>query len=197
MSIPSTITFDSLAQSNMPAEHKSAIRRWYDSASGPGGGSPLALAKLHMKAAGEGLRAGGESLLVGGALGALHAKLPTGLDMKPSASSTKGVPVDAVVGVLGLVGGTFAAQEEYGKDLANAGAAALAVFAFRKTNDLVVKMSQQKGTQTALTASQQAGLISKFGAEGGGWAPGSRSWGTSMISGDAGVDPIVAAGARL
>lgn len=192
MSIPSTITFDSLAKSNMPSEQKSALQRWYDSSKGPGGGNPLALAKLHVKAAGEGLRAGGESILVGGILGAVHAKLPGGLDVKPSATSTRAVPVDAVAGVLGLLAGTFMAQEECGKDLANAGAACLAVFSFRKSNDLVVKMTQAKGTQVALTVSQQAGLISKIGSEGGG-----PRWGNTMIHGDIGTDPIVSAGARL
>ncbi len=179
MSLPSTISFET-ATAAMPAQQKSALRRMVErSMEGYGaGGSKVALAKLHLKAAGEGLRAGGESLLVGGGLGALHAHLPGGLDFKK-------VPIDAVAGALGLLAGTFAAQEEIGKDLANAGAAALAVFAFRKTNDLVTDMQVKRSGVTpggGAVANVAGKTISKFGGEGG-WANGSAS--------DIGEDPIV------
>lgn len=133
--IPAGITFQSLAQSGMPAQQQSSVVKWYNKTLAAGGNteqSKLALAKLHVKAAGEGLRAGGESLLVGGILGAVHAQLPGGLDFKK-------VPIDAVAGVLGIAAGAVGAQMEVGKDLQNAGAAALAVFAFRKSNDLIVE----------------------------------------------------------
>lgn len=133
--IPAGITFQSLANSGMPPAQKSAVMKWYDRTLAAGGNteqSKLALAKLHVKAAGEGLRSGGESLLVGGILGAVHAQLPGGLDFKK-------IPIDAVAGVLGIAAGAVGAQMEVGKDLQNAGSAALAVFAFRKTNDLIVE----------------------------------------------------------
>lgn len=200
MSVPSTITFDSLASSNMPPAAKSSIRRWYESSQGPGGGNPIALAKLHAKSAGEGLRAGGESLLIGGALGAFHAKSATGLDVKK-------VPIDAVVGAMGLVAGTMLAQEEVGKDLQNAGAAALAVYAFRKTNDLVVgAMIKAAGLTPGGGATIPAGMktITKIDATGAAIHGDGRSWGTGFGAGhsgpgssDMGEDPIVRAARAL
>ena len=191
--VPSTITFDSLANSGMPPAQKSAIRRWYESSQGPGGGSKLALAKLHAKSAGEGLRAGGESLLVGGLLGAIHAKNATGLDVRK-------VPVDAVGGVLGLVAGTLLAQEEVGKDLQNAGSAALAVYAFRKTNDLVVEaMIKATGITPGGGAALPANLktITKIDSTGaalhGDFGAGYSGPGSS----DMGEDPIVRAARAL
>jgi hypothetical protein len=80
---------------------------------------------------------------VGGILGAIHAKRAAGLDFpigKPDATGrSQTLPADAIAGVVGLIAGTMMAQEEVGKDLQNAGAAALTVYAFRKTNDLVVE----------------------------------------------------------
>jgi hypothetical protein len=161
----------------MPAEHKSAIRKWYDSQIASGD-NKVALAKLHVKAAGEGLRAGGEALLVGGALGAMHAYLPGGLDYKR-------VPMDATVGMIFLASGTLGAQHEAGKDLANAGATCLGIFAFRKTNDLIVEM-RKSGTKIGKAS---------FGFE---REPGT-SWGhtsgPSTIDED--EDPIIAAARAL
>src|SRR3990172_9167545 len=128
--LPTSLTFKELSESGMPAAQKSAIRRWYESVSG--GSSAMARAKLHAAAAGQGIRQGGEALLVGGLLGAAHVELKTGLDVRK-------VPVDAVVGVLGLLGGAAMAHEEFGVDLRNAGAAGLAVFSFRKTHDLLAE----------------------------------------------------------
>jgi hypothetical protein len=100
----------------------------------------MARAKLHAAAAGQGLRQGGESLLVGGLLGAASVELKTGLDVKK-------VPIDAVVGVLGLVGGAAMAHEEFGVDLRNAGASALSVFSYRKTQAfLAAKKTAAGGT---------------------------------------------------
>ncbi len=131
--VPAGLTFQSMAQSGLPAKEQGAIRRWFERVKdGNTEQSKMALAKLHVKAAGEGLRSGGEALLVGGALGAIHAQLPGGLDYKK-------VPVDAVAGAVLLAAGAVGAQMEVGKDLQNAGAAALAVFAFRKSNDLIVE----------------------------------------------------------
>lgn len=191
MSVPSTITFDSLANSNMPPAQKSAIRRWYDSSMGPGGGNKVALAKLHVKAAGEAIRAGGESLLVGGALGALHQKSATGLDIKK-------VPVDAAAGAVLLLAGVLGAQEEVGKDLANAGAACMAVFAFRKTHDLLAEAAlKSSGFTPGGGAAQPFGTttIGKVNAAGVAIHGERRPWGS--FAGDFGSEPLVQAARGL
>lgn len=160
MSVPSHATFAELAKSGMPAETRSAIRRWWDSPSGPGGENKYALAKLHVQAAGNGIRAGGESLLVGGALGIAHSMLPGGLDFKKA-------PLDALAGGMFILGSVFGAQEEVGKDLGNAGAACLAVFGFRKMHDV-----------TASFKDRRAGITS------GGGAAGSQRIGKASFSGE-------------
>lgn len=160
--IPSNLTVKELEDSGAPGV--SSIKRWYDSARG--GSSAMARAKLHASAAGQGLRQGGESLLVGGLLGAASVQLKTGLDVKK-------VPIDAAVGVIGLIGGAAMAHEEFGVDLRNAGAAGLSVFAYRKT---------------------QAFLAEK--AKAAGKTPGFEVHGDDegFVNGDAGAeDPIVAA----
>lgn len=119
----------SVHSSNMPAHHKSAIRRFWEQAKG--GGAMLSKGKAHLRAGGEVLlRQGGESLLVGAALGAAHVELPNGLDYKFKNFT---IPVDGVVGAVGLIGGVLLADESSGKDLANAGASGATIFAFRET----------------------------------------------------------------
>jgi hypothetical protein len=182
------ITYDNLAKAGLPAQTKTSIRQFYEQHLA-NGRDPIALAKLHANAAGQGLRAGGEAILVGGVLGAAHAHLRGGLDVKK-------VPIDAVAGVLGIVAGTFAAQEEVGKDLANAGAACLAVFSFRKTQDLVAEIKlKQSGITPGGGATTNQIKISKaqFGAEheSYGWASGSE------VAGDFGEDPVVTAARGL
>lgn len=159
--IPSNLTIKELEESGAPGV--SAIKRWFDSAKGAS--NAVARAKLHAAAAGNGLRQGGESLLMGGLLGAASVHLKTGLDVKK-------VPLDGAVGVLGLVGGAALAHEEFGKDLANAGAAGLTVFAYRKT---------------------QAFLAEK--ARAAGKTPGFEVHGDdeAFVNGEIGEDPIVAA----
>jgi hypothetical protein len=159
--LPGSLTVHELSESGMPEAQKSAIRRWYENAKG--GSSAMARAKLHAAAAGEGLRQGGESLLVGGMLGAAHVQLKTGLDVKK-------VPIDAVVGVLGLLGGAAMAHEQYGSDLRNAGAAGLAVFSFRKTYALLAEKKKKAGgtpggTFTGEDFNDQGNFNSDIGAE--------------------------------
>ena len=153
--VPSNLTVKELEDSGAPG--MSAIRRWYESAKG--GASAMARAKQHAAAAGQGLRQGGESLLVGGALGALHAA--KGLDIKK-------VPIDAVVGVVGLIGGAAMAHEEFGVDLRNAGATGLGIFAFRKTFALMAKKRREAGKTVAGTfEGDDEGFVphGDFGAE--------------------------------
>jgi hypothetical protein len=151
----------------------------------------LSPTRKQINAAGQGLRAGGESLLVGGALGAAHAHLKGGLDFK-------GVPIDAVAGIAGLIGGTLGADEEIGRDLANAGAAALAVFAFRKVHDLTaeVKLKQSGATAGGGAATGQIRISkAQFGAEGRSGILGrGRANANASFNGE---DPIVAAARGL
>ena len=146
MSLPGTMTI-SEAEAVTPPAQRSAIRRIFERIN-PSGASAESRSKLMAEAAGHSLRAGGESLLVGGLLGVAHAQLKTGLDIKK-------VPVDAVVGVVGLLGGIgLAGQKDgLGSDLRNSGTAALAVFSFRKTHDLIAAKMREKGK----TPGSQAG----------------------------------------
>ncbi len=198
-SIPAGITFSSLEKSGAPRSEVSALKRWYDRTLANGGNtqeSKIALAKLHVKAAGEGVRAGGEALLVGGTLGAIHQRLPGGLDLKVGAGANiQQIPLDAVVGVLGLVGGAVGAQMDVGKDLQNVGSTALGIFAFRKTHDL---MAVAAFKAAAATGQQKTPLPVTIGhpviaGEGGGrslWARGSAH---PRGQSDMGEDPIATA----
>jgi len=145
-------TLAAVHSSNLSYGQKSAIRRMYERLSGSGG---LARAKSHVAATGHAVRQGGESLIVGGALGALHQQ--QGLDMNIKGKVT--VPVDGVVGAVGLIGGVAMAHEEFGADLRNMGAAAAAVFAFRKTAEFVARKKGQP-----VRAAGESGY--EFGAEG-------------------------------
>ena len=161
-STPSNLTIKELEESGAPGV--AGIKRWFEAARG--GSNAIARAKLHAAAAGKGLRQGGESLLVGGILGVASVQLKTGLDMKK-------VPLDAAVGVLGLIGGAAMAHEEFGADLGNAGSAALTVFAFRKTQQYMADKARAAGK-----------------------TPGFEVHGDDdegFVHGDSGEDPIVAA----
>jgi hypothetical protein len=84
--------------------------------------------KSHIESAGTTIRQGGESLLVGGALGAIHGTV--GLDQK-------GVPLDGVAAAVAL-GAAIAFPNHPNVDEArNAGAVALGILGFRKTDELV------------------------------------------------------------
>lgn len=135
--LPPSMTIHELSESGAPAGQISAIQRWYESVKG--GSSAMARAKLHAAAAGEGLRQGGESLLVGAMLGAMDTELKNGLDIKGK------VPADAVVGVAGLLAGAAMAHTPYGVDLRNAGGAGLAIFGYRKTRQLLSEKKRQSG----------------------------------------------------
>lgn len=142
---------------NSGAPGVASIKRWLESAKGS---SPMARAKLHAAAAGQGLRQGGESLIVGGLLGAASVELATGLDVKK-------VPIDAAIGALGIVGGAALAHEEFGTDLRNAGAAALAIFSFRKTQTFLAEKKRAKGQKPGFEVhGDDEGFVhGDFGAE--------------------------------
>lgn len=129
-------------QSNIPSRQKSLIRRYYESALGHGGAG-LSRVKKHVTGGAQALRQGGESVVIGAALGALHVELPTGLDAH--VGNSPAIPVDGVLAVAGLGAAVLMAHENVSDDLRNAGAAAATVFAFRKTHDFLAARAASKG----------------------------------------------------
>lgn len=156
--VPSHLTFSSLAQSNMPPAQKTAIRRWYESTmAGNGHQAVLARAKLHAQAGIENVRAGGEALIVGGALGAVAAT--HGLDYQ------KKVPIDAAVGITALAASAVMAHTPFAGDARNAGITALGIFAFRKTYGAVAELQKKNGKPVVAFAGDDDEGGSDFGAE--------------------------------
>lgn len=197
--VPSQMTFSSMEKAGAPRAEVNRLKAWADRALNRDSGeaSAIAKAKLHVQAAGEALRGGGEALLVGGTLGAIHAKLPGGLDMKiGTGANIHQIPIDGAIGAMGLIMGVFGAQMEVGKDLQNAGAAATAIFAFRKTNDLIVTAQRKASGVTpgggAALPGQLVGHPVIAGENGGrrfGWAKGS----SPARGADMGEDPVATA----
>lgn len=126
--------------SHATSGHKSALRRMYESTLSGKHAGAIARAKGHAIEGALALRQGGESAVVGGALGAVQAMnfANGGLDVKK-------VPVDAVLGLGALAAGVYMAHDNVATDLRNAGAAAIAVFSFRKSAELVAKAKAQAG----------------------------------------------------
>ena len=106
--------------------------------------------------------------LVGAALGAVHAELVNGLDFHK-------VPIDAAVGVVGLILGIANAGGDLSHEFTNAGTAGLTVFAFRKTNAF---LAAKKGD------------MSKRGVK-------ARIRGDFEGDEDIGVDPVIEAASKL
>lgn len=163
---------------------QSPMVRWYNQLSNQQS-ERVALAKVHAVAAGENIRAGGESLMAGAALALVHTTLAQGLDFKK-------VPLDAAFGTAALIAGVFGAADEFGKDISNVGATCLGVWSFRSVHDFNLK---RKGTT--------AGLIGKasFAGENDGWAAGSRpirrnNQAPATYAGET-VDPVVSAARDL
>lgn len=113
----------------------SNLRKWLDNI----GGGPLMRAKPHVTEGGHALRAAGESAVVGAALGYAAAAMPNGLDVQIPTKLTGGkivnAPIDAVVGVVGMIGAVAMANEGIASDLRNAGATGISIFAYRKTQE--------------------------------------------------------------
>jgi putative hemolysin len=157
--IPSHITFDSLAKSNMPAAQKSAIRRWYENnIAADGAQGAIARAKMHASVAVENVRAGGEALIVGGGLGALAAT--HGLDYK---AGTASVPIDASLGIAALATSAAMAHTPFAGDARNAGITALGVFAFRKTYGVIAELQKKNGKTPVAFAGED--VDADFGGE--------------------------------
>lgn len=133
--VPSQLSFSEIEKS-APSGTVSAIKRWYQSVQSAGGVAQRA--KIHAAAAGNTVRQTGESVVIGAALGAFSSRFG-GLDYDVQGDGKMMVPVDAAAGALALLGGVALAHEEYGKDLTNTGAAAMAIFAYRKTEQYLAK----------------------------------------------------------
>lgn len=145
---------------------KSSIRRWYESI--VPGSAHMQRAKHHLTVAGEAVRGGGEGLVVGAVLGAAHASLPTGLDIKLPIGEGRSahLPADAVLAALALVGSAaMAPNEAVGTDLRNTGIAAAGIFAFRKTADFVALKNAQSGRTTYSSLAAHGDDESYMGAE--------------------------------
>ncbi len=170
----------------LPPHLRSQVRTWYSRLANHSPDTVAQLAKQHVSAGVQGVRATGEAAVVGSLLGAFHAMNPTGLDMKVPGTSVK-VPLDAAGALLGLVAGVAAttAPHGLGSSLHSAGAACAAIYGFRQTNDLVAKLKlQRSGITPGGGASVGSVTISKssFGGEAGvGWAAGSRFEGEDPI----------------
>lgn len=144
-----------------------ALQKWFDHVKS--GSSAMTRAKQHAVATGEGLRQGGEALLVGGILGAIHVE--KGLDHNK-------VPVDAAGGVALLVASVALAHEPMGVDLRNAGSTALGIYGFRKTYELLAEKKRAAGKLPAAPS-----IAGEFAGE--------------SVGVDVGADPVVAAGRFL
>ena len=151
--LPAVIPTSSLAPTQ-----QSALRRIYESIKE--GGNKMAKAKLHAAAGAAALRQGGESAIVGAALGALDVELKTGLEIKK-------VPVDLALGAGALIASTAWAGEEFSADLRNVGAAALAVGAYRKTHDFLAVKKRATGGVPGSDAAKVAAVHGEgdFGAD--------------------------------
>ena len=160
----------------LPPAQKSAIRRWYDQVKDGGAGSALARAKMHASAGGHAIRAGGEGLIIGAALGAAHAELPHGLDFNGK------IPIDAAFGATALAASIALAGEETHHDLRNAGATAVGIFSFRKVHDFVAAKKAAKGDVPGSVAKKAGAATDKAKAAVHG-----------EDDADYGEDPIVAA----
>jgi hypothetical protein len=114
-------------------EPKSALRKWYEKIGGHQGA--MQRAKVHVVSGGNAIRQSGEAIVVGGALGALNSHRGS-LDFHlRMGGRVHEIPIDAVIGVVGVGAAVVLAHENVSDDLRNSGAAALTVFAYRKAQD--------------------------------------------------------------
>jgi hypothetical protein len=179
------MVLDSLEHSNLPAREKSQIRKWVDNVSGGikrYGGK----AKTHLQETGQVMRGGGEALLVGGLLGAAHAELKTGLDVKVGKAR---VPVDGVVAVVGLGGAVLSAGNEFATDLRNSGQDALAILSFRKTHDWIAEKKIARGEVPGSAALPKGGTSKVHGDDDMG--------ADDLGADDMGADPVESAARSL
>lgn len=123
-------------------------------------------AKAHIVTGAQTARTGLEGAAVGAGLGFLHATLPTGLDFKPTKTSSTVIPLDGVA-VLALGGLAISMSgEETATDLRNAMGGAAGAFGFRKGFDFFAAKRKKSGQKV------------------GGVFAGESEWGYSMMNGE-------------
>jgi hypothetical protein len=120
-----------------PAE-KSAITRWVEKVTGKDLAKVAHVSRQTVEGGVSSIVQGGEALVVGGGLGALHAELKTGLDVGK-------VPIDGVVAAVGLLGSVAAANHPLADNARRIGANALAVYSFRNVGKLIKAIDNKKG----------------------------------------------------
>lgn len=128
----------------------SGARKWLDTLKVSDKAKVTAL--IHAKEGAAVLRQGGESIVVGGVLGAIAGNRAAGLDVGK-------VPIDGVVALAGLVGGVALAGTDFAAEARNAGATAAGVLAYRKTAEY---FKAKKGGATSAAAKVHG---EDFGAE--------------------------------
>lgn len=187
------LVFDSVAQSNIPAHEKSAIKRWYERLTGKSV-TALGHAKAHVVQSGHVLRQYGESLVVGGLLGALHAELPNGLDIEVGG---KKAPIDGMLAAAGAVASIAFPHSPLSCEAANAGASGATIWAFRMINEHQAKKKLAAKPATAPAAAPVTTVAGdRYDAnssERHGEFPGTAT----PHQYDFGVDPIVVAARRI
>jgi len=119
-----SLSVTDIERSNLP---KSAIRKWYERMGGFGG------VKRHVSEGAQVIRQGGESGLMGAALGLFEAEHGS-LDIKILNHST---PVDGIAAMVGLGASVVMANDATGisTDMRNMGAAALSILSYRKAKE--------------------------------------------------------------
>lgn len=129
MDAPTTLAFHSIAQSNLPGEKKTAIRRFFERVTGSALTPEVHKAVSVAAEGGQLIRQDGEALIVGGLLGLADAegKLDVGKDDK--------IPIDGVVAGLTAGAALLTAGHPLGlsTDLRNVSSIALGILTFRKT----------------------------------------------------------------
>ena len=179
------MVLDSVESSNLPSREKSQIRKWVEQVHGgirKYGGK----ARTYGGQVAQVMRDGGEAVLVGGSLGALHAELKTGLDVQVGKAR---IPIDGIVAVVGMGGAVAAAETDFAQDARNLGTDALTILTFRKTHDWIAEKKIARGEVPGSAVLPKAGgsKMHGDGVEGDG------------VEGDddMGADPVEAAARAL
>jgi hypothetical protein len=130
-----------LARVESSSSEKSPLRKWYESLTGEttsGSSQKMVQVRAHLIEGGQTIRAVGEAGIVGGLLGAAHAELKNGLDIRGK------YPLDAIAAGVSAAGAIALAGHETGlaTEARNVATSSMAIFSFRKTHDW---MNAKKG----------------------------------------------------
>jgi hypothetical protein len=146
-------------------------------------------------------------------MGAIHCTAKGGLDVALDKNQKYLLPLDGLIGLGAMVSSVMMAGEDYSGDLANVGAACIAIFGFRKTTDWMAKSARKDGkvpgyqkglpylnaegytpkdqaTRDSIVATRDAAAKAQA-------ASYKASFGADYSHSGFGADPIMAAGRRL